>query len=144
MLLASIVLVFLYFFSIGFVMIFGTYALTVFTTMSSVMFALYFTDFWFQLARWVDSTILDALYGSNSPHNNSDLFVGLTNASGDMLLNYVMGAAFILLPSFWVAALTWAGIRAGGALQGLATATRDAGQAGGKGAAMAINAAQRH
>jgi hypothetical protein len=126
--------------SIGFVMIFGTYALTVFSTISSVMFALYFTDFWFQLARWVDSTILNALYGSNSPHSNSDLFMGLTNASGDMLLNYVMGAAFIMLPSFWIAALTWAGIRAGGALQGLAAATRDAGQAGGKGATMAINA----
>jgi hypothetical protein len=127
--------------SICFVMIFGTYALPVFTTISSVMFALYFTEFWFQLARWVDSTILNALYGSGSPHNNSDVFVGLANASGDMLLNYVMGSAFILLPSFWVAALTWAGIRAGGALQGLATGTRDAGQAGGKGATTAISAA---
>jgi hypothetical protein len=126
--------------SIGFVMIFGTYALSVFATVSSVMFALYFVDFWFQLARWVDSTILDALYGSTSPHNNSDLFMGLTNATGDMLLNYVMGAMFIMLPSLWAAAVAWAGIRVGNVLQGLADGTRGAQQSGGKGASMAVNA----
>jgi TraG-like protein, N-terminal region len=127
--------------SIGFVLIFGTYALSVFSTISSVMFALYFVDFWFQLARWVDSTILDALYGSSSPHSNFDPFMGLTNASGDMLLNYVMGAMFIFLPSFWTAAVAWAGIKVGGALQGLTEGSKGAQQAGSKGANMAIGAA---
>ena len=40
--------------------------------------------------------------------------IGLNNAFGDMLLNPVMATMFIvLLPTFWVMALGWAGVRAG-------------------------------
>jgi hypothetical protein len=95
----------------------GTYDLKTVVTVSVVQFALFFVDFWFQLARWIDSTILDALYGWgfgwNRPHANFDPLVGLNNAFGDMLLNFVMGTMFIVLPTFWIGALTWAGIRAG-------------------------------
>lgn len=98
-------------------------------------------DFWFQLARWIDSTILDALYGSgfgwNRPHINFDPVMGLNNAFGDMLLNFVMAMMFIILPAFWVTALGWAGIRAGTAFQGLSDGTKAAGQAGSKGAGVA-------
>src|SRR3546814_8909899 len=41
----------------------GTYDLKTVMKVSCVQFALFFVDFWFQLARWIDSTILDALYG---------------------------------------------------------------------------------
>ncbi|MER2552983.1 MAG: conjugal transfer protein TraG, partial [Thauera sp.] len=61
------------------------------------------------------------------------------NAFGDMLLNFVMATMFIVLPTFWVAALGWVGVRAGGALQGLSDATRPAGQAGGKGSGTVSN-----
>src|SRR5690606_18915969 len=54
------------------VLVIGTYDLKTVVTISIVQFALFFVDFWFQLARWVDSTILDALYGWgfgwNRPH----------------------------------------------------------------------------
>jgi len=33
----------------------------------------------------IDSTIIDALYGWNSPHSNFDPLMGLTNAFGDLL-----------------------------------------------------------
>jgi hypothetical protein len=39
--------------------------------------------------------------------------IGLNNAFGDMLLNFVMATMFIVLPTFWVMALGWAGVRAG-------------------------------
>src|SRR3546814_15565106 len=75
-------------------------------TVSCVQFALFFVDFWFQLARWIDSTILDALYGwgfgADRPHTNFDPLIGLNNAFGDMLLNFVMAMMFIVLPTFWV------------------------------------------
>jgi len=104
-------------------------------------------DFWFQLARWIDSTILGALYGWgwgwNRPHSNFDPLVGLNNAFGDMLLNFVMGTMFIVLPTFWIMALAWAGIRAGNVLQGLAGATGDAKAAGGRGGGIAINAVSK-
>ena len=129
------------------VMLTGTYDLKTVVTVSVVQFALFFTEFWFQLARWIDSTILDALYGWgwgwNRPHTNFDPLVGLNNTFGDMLLNFVMATMFLILPTFWVAALAWAGIRAGNVLQGLSTGTRDAGQAGGRGGGLMIGAAKQ-
>ncbi|WP_262278682.1 conjugal transfer protein TraG N-terminal domain-containing protein [Pseudomonas aeruginosa] len=126
------------------VLVVGTYDLKTVVTVSVVQFALFFTDFWFQLARWIDSTILDALYGWgfgwNRPHTNFDPLVGLNNAFGDLLLMFVMGTMFIVLPTFWIMALAWAGVRAGNVLQGLAGATGDAKAAGGKGGSIAINA----
>jgi hypothetical protein len=108
-----------------------------------VLFALFFVDFWWQLARWIDTTILDALYGWDSPHSNFNPLFGLNNAFGDMLLNFVMATTFIVLPTFWVVALAWAGVRTGNVLQGLAGATADAKAAGGKGTAVAMKVATK-
>ncbi|MBT2375351.1 conjugal transfer protein TraG N-terminal domain-containing protein [Pseudomonas fluorescens] len=115
------------------VMLFGTYDLQSLMTVTCVQFALFFVDFWFQLARWIDSTILDALYGWDSPHSNFNLLMGLNNSFGDMLLNFVMATMFIILPGFWVSALTWVGVRMGGAVQGLSDGSKAASQAGSKG-----------
>jgi TraG-like protein, N-terminal region len=118
-------------------LVIGTYDLQLLVTVSVVQFALFFIDFFFQLARWIDSTIMDALYGWgfgwNRPHSNFDPLVGLNNAFGDMLLNFVAATMFVVLPGFWVAALTWAGIRAGGVVHGLAAASHGAVLAGSKG-----------
>ncbi|MNF57041.1 hypothetical protein D3C84_385530 [compost metagenome] len=118
------------------VLVIGTYDLKTVVTISIVQFALFFVDFWFQLARWIDSTILDALYGwgwgSNRPHANFDPLIGLNNTFGDMIINFVMATMFIALPAFWVAALSWVGVRTGGLLQGLSDGTRPVSQAGGK------------
>jgi hypothetical protein len=124
-------------------LIFGTYNLQTVVTMTAVQFALFFVDFWFQLARWVDSTILNALYGWQSPHVNFNPLFGLNNAFGDMLLNFVMAMMFIVLPGFWVIALSWAGIRVGNVLGGLTLATGDAKSAGGSGAGIAMKAATK-
>jgi hypothetical protein len=119
------------------VLVIGTYELKTVITVSVVQFALFFVDFWFQLARWIDSTILDALYGWgwgwNRPHSNFDPVMGLNNAFGDMLLNFVMAAMFLVLPTFWITALTWAGFHAGAIAQAFVNGTKDAGNAGGKG-----------
>jgi hypothetical protein len=115
------------------ILVIGTYDLKALMTISCVQFALFFVDFWFQLARWIDSTILDALYGWNSPHSNFNVLMGLNNSFGDMLLNFVMATMFIVLPTFWVSSLAWVGMRAAGAIQGLTDGTHAAGQAGGKG-----------
>ena len=118
------------------VLLIGTYDLKTLVTVSVVQFALFFVDFWFQLARWLDSTILDALYGWgfgwNRPYSNFNALMGLNNAFGDMLLNFVMATMFIVLPSFWIGALAWAGVRAGNLVQMAATSTAGAKEAGGK------------
>ncbi|MBS7690736.1 conjugal transfer protein TraG N-terminal domain-containing protein [Pseudomonas lalucatii] len=115
------------------ILIVGAYQLQVAMMMTVVFFALIFVDFWLQLARWIDSTILDALYGSGSPYQNFNPGLGLDNMAQDMVLNYVMGAMFIVLPMFWMGALGWAGFNAGRALEGLARGTQGAEQAGAKG-----------
>ncbi|WP_313053433.1 conjugal transfer protein TraG N-terminal domain-containing protein [Pseudomonas lopnurensis] len=118
------------------VLVIGTYDLRTVVTISIVQFALFLVDFWFQLARWIDSTILDALYGWgwgwNRPHINFDPQFGIANAIGDIVINFVMATMFIALPAFWVAALSWVGVRTGGLLQGLSDGTRPVSQAGGK------------
>ena len=121
------------------ILVIGTYELKTVVTVSCVEFALFFTDFWFQLARWLDSTILDALYGWNSPHANFDPLMGLNNTFGDILLDYVLGMMFLVLPALWVTGLTWTGIYVGSVLQGLSDGTRAAGQAGGQ----AVNTVMR-
>ncbi|KLD75516.1 hypothetical protein [Xanthomonas hyacinthi] len=60
-----------------------------------------------------------------------------------MLLNFVMAMMFIVLPSFWVMALAWAGIRAGNIVQRLSTATSDAKGAGGRGAGVMMSAVSK-
>ena len=114
--------------------------------MSCVEFALFFVDFWFQLARWLDSTILDALYGwgfgANRPHSNFDPLIGLNNAFGDMLLNFVMATMFLILPSLWVTALAgWASAQA--ACFRVGKRNQEAGQAGSRGSNMLISAAKK-
>ena len=129
------------------VLLIGTYDLKTVVTVSCVQFALFFVDFWFQLPRWIDSTILDALYGwgfgADRPHANFDPLIGLNNAFGDMLLNFVMATMFIVLPTFWVMALGWAGVRAGNFLGGLITGTSDAKSAGGSGSRLAMTAVSK-
>jgi hypothetical protein len=110
----------------------GTYDLKALMTVTCVQFALFFVDFWFQLARWIDSTILDALYGWESPHSNFSPLMGLNNAFGDMLLNFVMATMFIVMPLLWVASLGWAGVQAGALLSGLTKGSSGAEAAGGK------------
>lgn len=122
------------------VLIVGAYDLKTVVTVSCVEFALFFVDFWFQLARWIDSTILNALYSWDSPHSNWSPFLGLDNAFGDMLLNFVMAMMFIVLPTFWVGALSWVGIRVGNLTQMLTYGTDGAKSAGGKATGAAISA----
>ncbi len=99
--------------------------------------------------------------------------MGLNNAFGDMILNFVMAMMFLGLPGFWVTALracsritestrhprfrgddekgaviyqqalTWADTRVGGVAQSLVNGTKDAQTAGGKGGDMLMKAATR-
>jgi len=59
--------------------------------------------------------------------------MGLNIAFGDMLLNFVMATMFLVLPTFWVGALSWAGLHIGQLVQGLSNGSKDAGNAGSKG-----------
>ncbi|HEP8457562.1 TPA: conjugal transfer protein TraG N-terminal domain-containing protein, partial [Pseudomonas aeruginosa] len=114
------------------VLVIGTYQLKVAMTMTVVFFAMMFVDFWFQLARYIDSTILDAFYGSGSPHLSFDPVMGLNTATQDAILNFVMGAMFLILPALWITAIGWAGLNVGSVVDGLSKGTKEVQKAGGE------------
>ncbi|EBE9789312.1 conjugal transfer protein TraG, partial [Salmonella enterica] len=84
-------------------------------TLTFVQFALYFLTFWWELTRWLDSWLLGVLYSSDT-HSSWNL-AGLQNSQDDVI-NLVMGSMFLVLPTFWLGAMTWAGVRVGVAVNG--------------------------
>ncbi|HDJ2774826.1 TPA: conjugal transfer protein TraG N-terminal domain-containing protein, partial [Serratia rubidaea] len=96
------------------ILAFAAYNYASVITMTFVVFALNFLTFWWELARWLDSWFLEALYGSDT-HSRWNV-AGFQNSSDDLIMNLVMGAMFIVLPTVWMAALSWAGISVGQAL----------------------------
>ncbi|MEQ2024906.1 conjugal transfer protein TraG N-terminal domain-containing protein [Xenorhabdus szentirmaii] len=90
---------------------FAAYEFKTVFTLTLVIFALNFLTFWWELARWLDSFLLDALYGSDT-HSLLNL-AGIQNTSDDVIMGLVMGTLFIVLPMIWLGALAWAGVRMG-------------------------------
>lgn len=103
---------------IPFVLVMGAYDLKVTLIITFVLFGTFMLDFWFELARWIDTRLLDALYGAGSPHSSLNLS-GLSNATGDMFISFVTGTMFLLIPALWMAAFSWAGFKIGGIAEGV-------------------------
>ncbi|MDN8600321.1 conjugal transfer protein TraG N-terminal domain-containing protein [Citrobacter sp. S2-9] len=113
------------------VTVFSAYNLKVVITLTFAQFALMFLTFWWELARWLDGTLIDMLYSSDT-HSAWNL-VGLQNTQDDIVLSFVTGSMFLVLPAFWMGALSWAGIRLGGVIENATRAgTRNVEQAGSK------------
>lgn len=125
--------------SLPIILVIGSFDLKTAMTVTFVLFALYFLDFWFELARWIDSRLIDALYGVGSPHSSLNLS-GLSNTTGDMFISFVTGVMFIVVPALWVAALSWAGIKLGGVAEAMNTSQKSSEPAGNaKGATEKLN-----
>lgn len=95
---------------------FAAYRFKTVITLTFVIFALNFLTFWWELARWLDSWLLTALYSSDT-HSRFNM-AGLQNSTDDLIMNLVMGAMFIVLPAVWLGALSWAGVRIGDVISG--------------------------
>ncbi|MDC9597946.1 conjugal transfer protein TraG N-terminal domain-containing protein [Xenorhabdus anantnagensis] len=93
------------------IVLFAAYEFKTIFTLTFVIFALNFLTFWWELARWLDSHLLEALYGSDT-HSLFNL-AGIQNTSDDLIMGLVMGTLFIVLPMVWLGALAWAGVRMG-------------------------------
>lgn len=96
------------------ILLFSAWELKTVITLSVVQFGMFFLTFWWELARWLDSWLMEIIYSENgASHFN---LYGLQNTSDDLIVNMVMGTMFVVLPAFWLGGLTWAGVRVGGAL----------------------------
>lgn len=112
------------------ILAFGSYEFKTVITVSFVVFALNFLTFWWELARWLDSWLMEALYSSDT-HIRWNA-VGFKNSSDDLIMNFVMGAMFIVLPALWMAAFGWAGLRVGGMAEMFSNGAKNVQEAAGK------------
>ncbi|CEE93030.1 conjugal transfer protein TraG N-terminal domain-containing protein [Xenorhabdus koppenhoeferi] len=120
------------------ILMFAAYEFKTAITLTFVIFALNFLTFWWELARWLDSWLISALYDSDT-HSRWNV-IGMQNTSDDIIINFVMGTMFIILPTVWMGALSWAGVKIGGALEnGMQRGTAESKQAGGKGGEAVVN-----
>ncbi|MCC8460001.1 conjugal transfer protein TraG N-terminal domain-containing protein, partial [Photorhabdus aegyptia] len=111
------------------IIVFAVYEYKTVITLTFVMFALNFLTFWWELARWLDSWLLEALYGSDT-HSRWNM-AGFQNSTDDIIMSFVMGTMFIVLPALWMSALSWAGVKVGGVIENAgSTATKDSKAAG--------------
>ncbi|WP_426879098.1 conjugal transfer protein TraG N-terminal domain-containing protein [Glaesserella parasuis] len=91
--------------------VFSGYNIRATITISLVQFGLFFLTFWWELARWIDSWIISALYDSDT-HSRWN-WAGIQNAQDDLILQLVTGVMFIIIPALWFGMMSWAGINAG-------------------------------
>ncbi|HBC3218342.1 TPA: conjugal transfer protein TraG N-terminal domain-containing protein, partial [Escherichia coli O146] len=106
----SIILMAIYI-MIPLILAFAAYELSTLITLTFVVFAVHFLTFWWELARWLDSWMLTALYSSDT-HTRFNM-MGFQNTSDDLIMNLVMGTMFLVLPAVWLGALSWAGVHIG-------------------------------
>lgn len=107
------------------------YSLKTVVTLSFVYFALMTTPFWWELARWLDSFLLDIMYSSESHSSINPYF--FDNTLDDIIINFVMGSMFLILPGIWFGSMSWAGVQvgnfAGRALEKGTKSSQDSGKA---------------
>lgn len=102
-------------------------------TVTFALFALYFLRFWFELARWLDDRMIDFLYPSQL--ERFTWFSGDANAFDELVLQFLTGSLFIVLPGIWFTIAAWSGAKVGGGLAGaMQGSTQKAQNAGEKGA----------
>ena len=113
------------------VTIFSGYSLKTIVTLIFVQFALVTTSFWWELARWLDSFFITILY--NSPGHTTDSLVNwnfLQNDRDDLIMSFVLGMMFLILPGVWIASMSWAGVVVGNIAQAFSDASRQPQAAG--------------
>lgn len=95
--------------------VFSGYSIKAIVTLSFVQFSVFFLSFWWELARWIDTWLLETLYNSDT-HSQFN-FAGILNDADDGILKIVVSTMFVILPALWFTMLSWAGLKAGQGLQ---------------------------
>ncbi|HDL5966520.1 TPA: conjugal transfer protein TraG N-terminal domain-containing protein, partial [Mannheimia haemolytica] len=112
------------------IMVMSGYSLKTLVTLTFVNFALVTLTFWWELARWLDSWLLSVLYDSGTHSRINPYF--LENTQDDIIVNFVMGSMFLVLPAIWLGSMSWVGVKMGEFASHLTTGSRDSKTAGSK------------
>lgn len=128
-----------------FVMVISGYSFKVAGVATFGVFAIFFLSFWWELARWMDSNLMTLLYSSDATsHNVVQATVGgVENMYDKIVLTFVQWSMYFILPSVWVAALGWSGMKVGSAIgSNLQEGSKKAQAAGESGAKQAAGKAK--
>lgn len=121
-------------------MVISTYNLKTVFTITFGMFTIHFMTFWWELARWADSSLLSALYKNESWGSMAKGYFLPVSIVSDgtiqsQVMDYVNGAMFLILPMFFFSVMAWAGYNVGNGLANmLDTGSKSAGGAAATGA----------
>ncbi|WP_101776029.1 conjugal transfer protein TraG N-terminal domain-containing protein [Pasteurella oralis] len=99
------------------IIIIGNYQIKTVITITVIQFGTFFLTFWWELARWLDSWTMTALY-SSSTHSYWNMY-GVLNTGDDIILNVINSLTFLILPGLWFGMLSWAGITGGKVAAGI-------------------------
>ncbi len=97
-----------------FVMVISSYSFKVAGMATFGLFAMWFLTFWWELARWINANLVDLLYRSDAA--KLSWLSAANNLYDRMVMQFVEGMMFLVLPGLWVGVLGWAGMRIGGAI----------------------------
>lgn len=125
--------------SMPILMVISTYTLKTVFTVTFGLFTLHFLTFWWELARWLDSSLLTALYKNESwgsmMIDYSPIGLVTDGTVQSQVMDFVNGAMFIVLPMFFFSVMAWAGYHVGNGIAGLMEkGSTSAGDASAKGA----------
>ncbi|RCV86919.1 conjugal transfer protein TraG [Billgrantia montanilacus] len=97
-----------------FVMVISGYSYRAVGMATFGLFGTWFLTFWWELARWIDSKLIDLIYNSDAA--KMSWMAAANNAYDKLVLQFVEGMMFLVLPAIWLGVLGWAGMRVGEAV----------------------------
>ena len=120
-----------------FIIVFSSYKVSTLIFMSIVLFAVKFWTVLWAIAHWLDNHLIDALAPNWHEFYRSEVLIA------DDIISFVIAMLFIVMPLFWLGALSWIGFRVGGAMNAamdnMRTPAAAAGSAGGNAAKTAAS-----
>jgi len=123
------------------IIVMSTYNLKVVMMTSFGLFSLHMLTFWWELARWLDSSLQKGLYAHMPLHLFASMGEVLDKTLAAQVIEFVMAGMFLILPGLFFAAMSWAGFALGRGMDGmLGKATGSAQQAAAAGGGAAVNA----
>jgi hypothetical protein len=120
-----------------FIIVFSSFKISTIIFMSIVFFAVRFWTVLWAIAHWLDNNLLAALSPGWFNFDKPGTLVA------DDIIGFVTAMLYIVMPLFWLGALSWVGFRVGGAISDVSKPLNqqagNAGQTGGNTAKLAAN-----
>ncbi|MCH9698268.1 MAG: conjugal transfer protein TraG N-terminal domain-containing protein, partial [Gammaproteobacteria bacterium] len=121
-----------------FILVFSSYKISTVIFMSIVFFAVRFWTVLWAIGHWLDNHLLDALTPQWYWFDTPDTLIA------DEIIGFVIAMLYIVLPLFWLGALSWVGFRVGSAMNATVDNMRSpASSAGASGGNLAKSTATR-